>query len=127
MSISFIKTDKAPAPIGAYSQAVTHNQILYCSGQLGIDPDSGKLVAGDIAAQTDQIFKNLQAVLTAANTNLTKVIKCSVFITDMSLFAAFNEIYTKWFKDHKPARTTVQVARLPLDGLIEIEALASLD
>lgn len=118
-----IKTDKAPAAIGPYSQAITCKGLLFCSGQIGIDPKTGILVDG-IEKQTLQVLKNLQAILHAAGTDLKKVIKTTVYLTDITDFTKVNQIYADFFKDHKPARATVKVSNLPKEALIEIEAIA---
>ena len=119
-----ISTDKAPAAIGPYSQAVRSGNFLFCSGQLGIDPDTKALVENDIKKQTSQIFSNIKAVLNAADLNLTNIVKATIFLSDMENFPIVNEIYAQHFEGHKPARSTVQAARLPLDALIEIECIA---
>ena len=119
-----ISTDKAPAAIGPYSQAVRSGNFLFCSGQLGIDPDTKALVENDIKKQTSQIFSNIKAVLNAADLNLTNIVKTTIFLSDMENFPIVNKIYAQHFEGHKPARSTVQAARLPLDALIEIECIA---
>lgn len=119
-----ISTDKAPAAIGPYSQAVRSGNFLFCSGQLGIDPDTKALVENDIKKQTSQIFSNIKAVLKAADLDLTNIVKTTIFLSDMENFPIVNDIYAQHFEDHKPARSTVQAARLPLDALIEIECIA---
>ena len=119
-----ISTDKAPPAIGPYSQAVRSGNFLFCSGQLGIDPDTKALVENDIKKQTSQIFSNIKAVLNAADLNLTNIVKATIFLSDMENFPIVNEIYAQHFEGHKPARSTVQAARLPLDALIEIECIA---
>jgi 2-iminobutanoate/2-iminopropanoate deaminase len=124
-----IKTDKAPAAIGPYSQAVelqVSGKLLFTSGQIPIDPATGKMVEGDIAAQTTQVLENLKALLAAGGSNLHKVVKTTVFITDMNEFAAMNEVYAKYFDQAPPARSTVQVARLPKDAKVEIECVAEI-
>ena len=124
-----IKTDKAPAAIGPYSQAVEVQnaaKLLYTSGQIPLDPKTGNMVTGDIKAQTIQVMENLKELLTAGGSSLHKVIKTTVFITDMNEFAAMNEIYGQYFSQNPPARSTVQVARLPKDAKVEIECLAEI-
>ncbi|HTY09181.1 MAG TPA: RidA family protein [Candidatus Edwardsbacteria bacterium] len=124
-----IKTDKAPAAIGPYSQAIEVQnpaKLLFTSGQIPIDPATGNIVAGDIKAQTRQVMENLKAVLIAGGSNLHKVIKTTVFITDMNEFAAMNEVYAQYFDQAPPARSTVQVARLPKDSKVEIECIAEI-
>ena len=118
-----INTDKAPAAIGPYSQAISINGMLFTSGQLGIDPATGALPDG-VEAQTEQSLKNLYAILSEASCAKTDVVKTTVFIKNMSDFPTVNGIYERFFGDHKPARSCVEVARLPKDGLIEIEAVA---
>ena len=118
-----IATDKAPAAIGPYSQAIVCNGMLYTSGQIAIDPAVGDIVAKDIDGQTEQVMQNLSAVLTAAGTDFTQVVKTTCFLADIADFAAFNAIYGKYFSE-KPARSCVEVARLPKDVKVEIEAVA---
>lgn len=119
-----ISTDKAPGAIGPYSQAIKANGMIFCSGQIPIDPSTGNFVSDDIAEQTVQVFKNLQAVLEAAGSGFGKVVKTTVFLADMNDFAAMNEVYGQYFTDNKPARATVQAARLPRDAKVEIECIA---
>jgi 2-iminobutanoate/2-iminopropanoate deaminase len=119
-----ISTEKAPGAIGPYSQAIKANGMLFCSGQIPIDPATGEFVEGGVSEQTEQVFKNLIAVLEAGGTNLNGVVKTSVFLADMSDFAAMNEVYGKYFDSNKPARATVQAARLPKDALVEIDCIA---
>ena len=118
-----INTDKAPAAIGPYSQAIRIEDMLFTSGQLGIDPATGKLADG-VEAQTKQSLKNIEAILESARFTKTDVVKTTVFIKDMDDFAAVNQVYSDFFGDHKPARSCVEVARLPKDGLVEIEVVA---
>lgn len=120
-----ISTDKAPGAIGPYSQAIKAGGFVFCSGQIPIDPQTGEFVSEDVAEQTHQVLKNLIAVLTAAGTSLEKVVKTSVFLADMNDFAAMNEVYGQYFSENKPARATVQAARLPRDAKVEIECIAS--
>lgn len=127
MKIQFVHTDQAPAAIGPYSQAVAANGILYLSGQLGINPQEGKIVAGGIANEVEQIFKNIQAVLKAGGTSLENVLKCTVYLTTFEHFATLNKIYEQNFQAHKPARTTIAVAALPMGALVEIDVLARLN
>jgi 2-iminobutanoate/2-iminopropanoate deaminase len=119
-----ISTDKAPKAIGPYSQAVAYNGLLYLSGQIPLDPVTGTLIEGDIAAQTTRILENLKAVLEAAGSALVHVLKTTVFLKDMSEFPQMNEVYGAYFADNPPARATVEVARLPRDVRVEIEAIA---
>jgi 2-iminobutanoate/2-iminopropanoate deaminase len=118
-----IHTKKAPAAIGPYSQAIQAGKFLYISGQLGMDPASGELKKG-VEEQTKQVMKNLKAILTEADLDFNAVIKTTIFLSDMNNFATVNEVYGSYFSDHKPARATVEVSRLPKDGLVEIEAIA---
>jgi len=118
--LSLVATDKAPAAIGPYSQAVQAGPFLYTSGQIPLKAD-GTLLEGDIVAQAHQVFANLQAILEAAEASFSQVVKATVFIKDMNDFAQLNEVYAHYFGDHKPARSTVEVARLPKDVRVEIE------
>lgn len=119
-----VTTEKAPGPVGPYSQAVIASNLLFTAGQVGLDPQTGKVVAGGIAAQTSQALQNLQAVLEAAGSRLDQALKTTVFLADMDDFASMNEAYKSFFKKDPPARSTVQAARLPLDALVEIELVA---
>jgi 2-iminobutanoate/2-iminopropanoate deaminase len=121
-----VKTGKAPEAIGPYSQAIKAGGLVFVSGQIPIDPETGQFVSGGIAEQTRQVMKNLAAVLDAAGSDLQLVVKTSVFLADMEEFAAMNEVYGKFFSDEPPARATVQAVRLPRDARIEIEAVALL-
>ena len=118
-------TEKAPAAIGPYSQAMKTGNLLYTSGQIPIDPATGNVEATDITAQTEQVMKNLQAVLEAAGTSFDKVVKTLCFLTDMGNFAAFNEVYAGYFTS-KPARSCVAVSALPKGVLVEVELIAEL-
>ncbi|WP_219834708.1 RidA family protein [Paenibacillus sp. R14(2021)] len=120
-----IATDKAPAAIGPYSQAVKLGNLLFTSGQIPLNAD-GVLIEGGIEEQTHQVFQNLKAVLAEAGATLSDVVKATVFIKDMNQFAALNSIYASYFGDHKPARSTVEVARLPKDVLVEIELIVAI-
>ena len=119
-----ISTTNAPAALGPYSQAISACSLTITSGQLGIDPATGAFVEGGIAAQTRQSLTNVQAVLAAAGLTMDNVIKTTVFLKDMNDFAAMNEVYATFFTGEPPARSAVEVARLPKDGLVEIEAIA---
>jgi len=119
-----VSTDKAPGAIGPYSQAIKTNGLVFCSGQIPTDPSTGEFVSSDITEQTEQVLKNLSAVLEAGGTSLANVVKTTVFLADMSDFAAMNEVYGKFFNENKPARATVQAARLPRDAKVEIECIA---
>ncbi|MEP6900239.1 MAG: RidA family protein [Actinomycetota bacterium] len=119
-----ISTENAPGAIGPYSQAVKTGGMVFCSGQIPINVATGEFVSNDVAEQTEQVLKNLSAVLEAAGTSLNEVVKTTVFLADMSDFAAMNEVYAKYFSDNKPARATVQAARLPRDARVEIDCIA---
>jgi len=119
-----VHTDKAPAAIGPYSQAIDTGALIYTSGQIPIDPSTGQVVSGGIKEQTAQVLENLKNVLEAAGSSMEKVIKTTVFMKDLSDFSAMNEVYAKYFSEPYPARSCVEVNRLPKDVLIEIEAVA---
>ena len=119
-----IQTASAPQAIGPYSQAVKTNGLVFASGQIPIDPGSGQFVEGGIKEQTEQVIKNLAAVLEAAGSGLNRVVKTTVFLADMQEFGAMNEVYAEFFKEQPPARATVEAARLPRDARVEIEAIA---
>lgn len=119
-----ISTDKAPGAIGPYSQAIKAGGMLFCSGQIPIDPATGEFVPGGVTEQTEQVFRNLIAVLEAGGSSLDGVVKTTVFLADMGDFAAMNDVYAKYFDSNKPARATVQAARLPRDAKVEIECIA---
>jgi 2-iminobutanoate/2-iminopropanoate deaminase len=119
-----IATDKAPQAIGPYSQAIRAAGLIFASGQIPIDPATGEFVSGGISEQTEQVLKNLSAVLEAAGTKIDHVLKTTVFLADMNDFAAMNEVYGKYFTSDPPARATVEAARLPRDARVEIEAIA---
>jgi 2-iminobutanoate/2-iminopropanoate deaminase len=125
-NLEIIQTPDAPAAIGPYSQAVVANGFVFTAGQIALDPTTMEVVAGDVAAQTEQVMKNLRAILREAGSDLSAVVKTTVFLRDMNDFAAMNEVYGRAFGDHKPARSTVQAARLPRDVAVEIEAVAVL-
>jgi 2-iminobutanoate/2-iminopropanoate deaminase len=122
--MSHIRTDGAPAPIGPYSQAVLSGGELFCSGQIALDPATGELTGADAAAQSEQVLKNLGAVLRAANLDYANVVKTTIFLVDMNDFAAVNDVYAKYFDAAKPARSTVAVAALPRGARVEIDAIA---
>jgi len=124
--ITLIHTDKAPAAVGPYSQASTDGKTLYVSGQLGIIPGEGKLADG-FEAQTKQALENMKAILEEAGSSLDKVLAVDVFVMDMGKFADLNVIYSEYFTDHKPARAAIQVAGLPLGGLVEMKCVALID
>lgn len=121
-----VSTDKAPGAIGPYSQAIKANGMVFCSGQIPIDPATGDFVSEVVAEQTEQVFKNLSEVLAAAGASLADVVKTTVFLADMNDFGEMNEVYSKFFSDNKPARATVQAARLPRDAKVEIDCIAVL-
>lgn len=121
-----INTKNAPAAIGPYSQAIKVNGMLFCSGQIPLNSETGKLVDGDISAQTKQVMSNLKAVLVEAGGDLSNIVKTTILLKDLEDFKVVNEIYGSYFKDPFPARATFEVARLPMDSNIEIEAVASL-
>ncbi|HLR21732.1 MAG TPA: RidA family protein [Tissierellaceae bacterium] len=124
MSVEFINTDKAPAAVGPYSQGMKVGNTVYTSGQLHIDPETGKMIEGDIQEMTKLAIENVLAVLEEAGASLENIVKLTVFVKDMEQFSSINEVYAEFFSDHKPARSLVEVAKLPLDGQIEIEAIA---
>lgn len=127
MKREIISTDRAPAAVGPYSQAVTAGEFVFTAGQIPIDPETGKMAAGDVQDQTRQALKNVRAVLEAAGTSLDRVIKTTVFITDMGEFARMNEVYAEFFSEQPPARACVEVAALPKGARVEIEAIALLE
>lgn len=128
MQKDILYSKNAPEPIGPYSQAIKltmdSGKILYTSGQVAIDPKTGNFISGGIKEQTRQVIENLKALLNEAGTEINKVIKTTVFLKDMNDFTVMNEIYSEYFGDSKPARSTVEVARLPKDALVEIEVIA---
>ncbi|MBL8219267.1 MAG: RidA family protein [Bryobacterales bacterium] len=119
-----VATDHAPKAIGPYSQATKYNGLVYLSGQIPLDPATMQIVEGDIAAQTERVMENLKAVLEAAGSSFSRVLKTTVFLKDMGEFAKMNEVYARYFPDNPPARATVEVARLPRDVRVEIECIA---
>jgi 2-iminobutanoate/2-iminopropanoate deaminase len=119
-----IKTANAPAAIGPYSQAVKANGMVFLSGQIALDPASGQVVAGDVRAQTERVLENLKAVLEAGGSSLGQVLKTTVFLADMADFAAMNEVYSRYFAQEPPARSTVQAAGLPRGVKVEIDVIA---
>ena len=120
-----IRTEHAPAAIGPYSQAVVVGDLVFTAGQVALDPTSGKVVEGGVEPQTARVMENIAAVLEAAGSSLSQVVKTTVFLTDMADFPAMNKVYAEAFGDHKPARATVAVAGLPLGVRVEIEAVAT--
>ena len=121
--MDIIQTDKAPKAIGPYSQGMSYNGLVYTSGQIPLDPATMEIAGEDIKAQTRQVLSNLQQVLQAGGSSLDQVIKTTCFLSDMNNFVAFNEVYAEFFGSHAPARSCVQVARLPKDVLVEVEAI----
>jgi 2-iminobutanoate/2-iminopropanoate deaminase len=121
-----ILSDRGPKSIGPYSQAIRANGFLYVSGQVALDPKTGEMTGTDIKQQTERTLENVKGILEGAGSNLHHVVKATVFLKDMNDFAAMNEVYGKYFASAPPARTTVQVARLPKDALVEIEVIAGL-
>jgi 2-iminobutanoate/2-iminopropanoate deaminase len=122
--LGVVVTDAAPKAIGPYSQGITTDGLVFTAGQVALDPNSGELVGTTTAQQTEQVFKNLEAVLAAAGTSLGNVVKTTVYLADMADFAQMNEVYAKHFGTHKPARSTVQAAGLPKAARVEIDAIA---
>jgi len=121
---SVISTESAPKAIGPYSQAIQAGDFIFTSGQVALDPATQQVISGDVAAQTDRVLRNLAAILDASGSSLAKVVRCTVFLKNMGDFAAMNEVYGRYFKEAPPARSTVEVARLPKDVLVEIDAIA---
>ena len=122
--MEIVETKDAPAPIGPYSQAIRAGGLIFLSGQIPIDPVTGGLVDGDISAQTAQVLKNISAVLLAAGSSVSRVVKTSVFLKNLDDFAKFNQVYAGYFGETRPARSTVQAARLPREVLVEVDAIA---
>ena len=121
-----VLTDRGPKPIGPYSQAIKAGGFLFASGQVALDPGTNEFLGGDISKQTERVLENVKGILEAAGCHLNKVVKTTVFLKNMSDFAAMNEVYAKYFTQAPPARSTVEVARLPKDALLEIEVIATL-
>ena len=119
-----IATEQAPKAIGPYSQAIRAQGLIFTSGQIAIDPATAQIIASNVSAQTDRVLKNLSAILQASGSSLEKVLRCTVFLKNMGDFAAMNEVYGRYFQQEPPARSTVEVARLPKDVLIEIDVIA---
>jgi 2-iminobutanoate/2-iminopropanoate deaminase len=124
--MDIINSDQAPKAIGPYSQAIRAGNIIYTSGQIALDPNTGALVEGDFSAQVHRVFANLKAVLAASGATFSNVVKATVYLTDLANFITLNEIYASYFGDTKPARTTVGVSQLPKGGLVEIDLIAVL-
>lgn len=124
MTCKVIQTDRAPAAIGPYSQGITAAPFLFVSGQLGIQPETGELVSSDFKIQAKQALENLLQIVLAAGYNLNQIVAVDVFVTDLTNFANFNDIYAEYFSEHRPARAVVEVSRLPKDACIEIKCIA---
>lgn len=124
MQLQRVQTDNAPQAIGPYSQAIVAGNMVYTAGQIALDPTTMEVVAGGVAVQTEQVFKNLIAVLDAAGSSLQAVVKTTVFLSDMAHFGAMNEVYGRYFGEHRPARSTVAAAGLPKNVDVEIEVVA---
>lgn len=124
MKLKVISTDKAPAAIGPYSQAVRAGELLFCSGQIALDPATGDMVQGDVVLQSERVMANIAAVLAASGAVFADVVKTTIFLVEMGDFAAVNEVYGRCFGEHKPARSTVAVKSLPRGALVEIEVVA---
>lgn len=122
-----VRTEQAPEAIGPYSQAIVSGDLVFCSGQIALDPATGEVVAGDVTAQADRVLTNLAAVLSAAGASLGRVVKTTVFLADMADFAAVNEVYARRFGEHRPARATVAAAGLPKGVRVEIECIARVE
>jgi 2-iminobutanoate/2-iminopropanoate deaminase len=127
MTKQIVSTNSAPAAIGPYSQAVKVGNFVYTSGQIPLDPETGKLVDGDITAQAERVLNNLSSLLEASGTSIDKVVKTTCFLTNLDDFQAFNEVYARYFGEGQPARSTVEVSRLPAGATVEIECVAELD
>jgi 2-iminobutanoate/2-iminopropanoate deaminase len=123
---SIVRSKDAPEPIGPYSQAVISDQLVFCSGQLGVDPRTGKMVDGGTAAEVRKCLENLEAILEQAGTDLTRVLRCTIYMIDLMDFQVLNSVYAEFFSTSPPARTTIQVAALPRGARVEIDAIASL-
>ena len=126
MSMRTISTDKAPKAIGPYSQGIAASGLLFLSGQVPLDPGTGQLVQGTVQEEVTRVMDNLKAVLEAAGSGLPRVVRTTVYLTSLEDFAAMNEVYARYFGDHRPARSTVQVSALPRGARVEIDAIASL-
>jgi 2-iminobutanoate/2-iminopropanoate deaminase len=124
---NIVSTDRAPAAIGPYSQAVVSNGFAFLSGQIPLDPATGQLIAEDVSVQTARVLENLRAVLEACGSSVRQVVKTTVFLKDMGEFAQMNEVYAKYFSENPPARSTVEASRLPRDVRVEIDCIARVD
>ncbi len=127
MEKKVIATKDAPQAIGPYSQAILYGNLIFVSGQIPIDPKNGEIISGGIEEQTEQVLKNLEAILKTSNSSLKNVLKTTVFITDLNNFGKMNKVYENSFKENPPARSTVEVSRLPKEVLVEIEAIACIE
>jgi 2-iminobutanoate/2-iminopropanoate deaminase len=127
MAATVVSTERAPSAIGPYSQAIKAGGFVFTAGQIPLDPATGKFVEGDISVQTEQVMRNLAAVLEAAGTSISRVVKTTCFLVNLDDFATFNEVYGRYFGDTKPARSTVQAARLPAGATVEVECIAECD
>ena len=125
--MQIIATPSAPPAIGPYSQAIVHNGLAYLSGQIPLDPVTVQVIEGDISAQTERVIENMAAVLAACGSSLSRIVKTTVFLKDMGEFVAMNAVYARYFVTNQPARSTVEVARLPRDVRVEIECIAIVD
>lgn len=123
--IEEVRTDGAPAAIGPYSQAIRVGGVIYCSGQVPLDPATGELVTSDVRSETKRVMENLAAVVTAGGSSMERVVRCTIFLTSMDDYAAVNEVYATFFGDPAPARACVEVSRLPKDARVEIDAIAA--
>jgi len=126
MNLKTISSDQAPAAIGPYSQAVCAGNMIFCAGQIALDPSTGEMVQGDVVMQTERVMANIAAVLSASGAGFDNVVKTTIFLVEMGDFAAVNEVYGRFFSSHKPARSTVAVKSLPRGALVEIETVACL-
>ena len=126
MNLKTISSDQAPAAIGPYSQAVCAGNMIFCAGQIALDPSTGEMVQGDVVMQTERVMANIAAVLAASGAGFDDVVKTTIFLVEMGDFAAVNEVYGRFFSSHKPARSTVAVKSLPRGALVEIETVACL-
>lgn len=122
--MKYVKTNEAPQAIGPYSQAILNQKTLYTSGQLGIDPKTQEFISNEIKGQTTQALKNIEAILKAEDFTKFEVTKVTIYLTDLSNFSIVNDLYQTFFEDHKPARSTIEVSKLPKEGLIEIDVIA---
>ncbi|MBF0282462.1 MAG: RidA family protein [Zetaproteobacteria bacterium] len=127
MKLEMVHSDDAPKAVGPYSQAIRVGNMIYSSGQIGLNPQTGAMVGESVEVQTQQVLENLDAVLMAAGSHRSKIVKATIFLQNMTDFSVINGIYATWLGDHRPARATVEVSALPLGALIEIDVIASVD